>query len=541
MKKALAIALAMLMIVTLFVACASNDAKSSPGTTPSSGGGTVDPAKAVEITILLEGSNVSDSGAVVSAINDYLAELNSGIKLKPIYGTWGDFEGKATTALDTGDSSIDILFTCSWTQNNFVQYSKKGAYAKLDELLDQYGTALKAAVPQSLWDAVTVAGGDGEAGIYGVPGYKDYAQLYTWDVNNTRLKELGIDIDTFNGGDWSSDAFFSDAFADACKAAKEKYGDSFYPINFENELPGRAISNLDSEGTGLLAYEFDPKDPSKPAVVKAEARFENARYKKYLDKVHEYYTLGYIDPGIASAGEETASNTKVSRQNSGEYLFGIYTYAYGFDQTASAERGIDARFPAMSKAIVSSATAQGSVYAVSVYSKHKEEAVKFLNLWYTDKKLANLFAFGIEGINYTVKDGLLDFGTPDDPETADVDEADQIGKAHGSYLPWQYGMGNLFIQTPNVNQGASFFEEFKAYNDEGIATSLAGFTFDTEPVQTELAALYNVRGEYQLGLNYGQRDPATDLPAFNEKLKANGIDKVVAELQKQLDAFYASK
>ena len=47
--------------------------------------------------------------------------------------------------------------------------------------------------------------------------------------------------------------------------------------------------------------------------------------------------------------------------------------------------------------------------------------------------------------------------------------------------------------------------------------------------------------EYRCGLEWGVLDPDTALPEFRAKLKAAGIDKVVEEKQRQLDAWLETK
>ena len=56
-----------------------------------------------------------------------------------------------------------------------------------------------------------------------------------------------------------------------------------------------------------------------------------------------------------------------------------------------------------------------------------------------------------------------------------------------------------------------------------------------------MAASGNVAAEYALSLSVGSVDPATELPKFLEKLKANGMDEVMTEVNGQLDAFMAAK
>ena len=76
MKKLLALILAAVMLLTLVPAMADD---------------------AVEITMLLEGCNVTDDAAVLEKLNAYLTE-KIGVTLKPTWGTWGDFDQTAQNA-----------------------------------------------------------------------------------------------------------------------------------------------------------------------------------------------------------------------------------------------------------------------------------------------------------------------------------------------------------------------------------------------------------------------------------------------------------
>ena len=58
-----------------------------------------------------------------------------------------------------------------------------------------------------------------------------------------------------------------------------------------------------------------------------------------------------------------------------------------------------------------------------------------------------------------------------------------------------------------------------------------------DPVKNEYAAVLNVMQQYYLPLKLGYVDPVKGLAALKEKLKAAGVEKVQAEMQKQLDAF----
>ena len=77
------------------------------------------------ITIMFHGSNVTDDSAVLEKVNEYIAD-KVGAKLEVIWGTWGDFDEKAVNALTSGDKDVDMVFTCSWSADEYNSYAKKG-------------------------------------------------------------------------------------------------------------------------------------------------------------------------------------------------------------------------------------------------------------------------------------------------------------------------------------------------------------------------------------------------------------------------------
>ncbi|MBQ8620211.1 MAG: extracellular solute-binding protein, partial [Clostridia bacterium] len=97
------------------------------------------------ITIMFHGSNVSDDTAVLEAVNEYIKD-KVGAKLEVIWGTWGDFDQKATDALLMADETIDMVFTCSWSANEYNTFAKNGYFVKLDDLIAEYGAELVKAI-----------------------------------------------------------------------------------------------------------------------------------------------------------------------------------------------------------------------------------------------------------------------------------------------------------------------------------------------------------------------------------------------------------
>ena len=489
----------------------------------------VDDGDVTTISIWFMGGAVEDDSAVVEAANARLRELGVNVAINPIWtGGWGMNEA-AQTALDTGDTSVDIVWTGSWGLN-FWTNARVGNFVRLDnpdnDLLARYGQDIKVAVPQELWNAFTTEGPSG-FGVYGIPGYKDYAQMYTWDVNVTRLEELGFDFDDlFDMDGLNYDVFFSPEFEEALAAAKEMYGDTFYPLSVEPESFVRMVSNADFDLTGLHVFHlgFDPSNPSQPENPTIGLNLENDRYLQVLERLHYFWEQGFIDPRLAIPGE--SSDVFMASRNAGDYLFSHTVYAYGHSASAAAQRGIDVRFPRMSQPIVSSVSAAGSGFGISVYSRNPEAAMQFMNAWYTDTELAVILNDGVEGIHWNYDDdGLI---------VLDHD-------ARAAYSPWRFGMGNIFVLNPRDTDGEGYFERFQAYNAAGVGTALLGFTFNGDAVSAEMAAVLGVVDQFHQSVTVGALNPADAVPDYLEALRANGVERILEEFNAQLQEFYANR
>ena len=67
-----------------------------------------------------------------------------------------------------------------------------------------------------------------------------------------------------------------------------------------------------------------------------------------------------------------------------------------------------------------------------------------------------------------------------------------------------------------------------------------GFSWDNSSVLNQVTACKNVKSKYENALGTGSIDPATALPAFLQELEDAGVNDIIQEKQKQLDAWLAS-
>ncbi len=544
-KKLLALALTTAMVTGVFAGCGSEETAPAESSTTETTqttettettetapaetteevaeDTTADFSEPVTLKWYLHGSNVTDDSAVLAAVNEYLGEkLN--VTLEPIWGTWGDFDDGATMAINGGDD-IDIYFTCSWSLDEYNAYAKKGAWVRLDDpennLIEKYGSDVWGILPDVLKEGAVVEGADG-AGVYAVPGFKDFGTQNTWDVNVTLLEKYGYTLDDIKSRDYYS-------FGDILQTVKDGEGKDFYPLNVEGAVLERMVTNSiivngDSGSTNVLSYYIDPTDVSKDIGSKIENKFATEEYKKFVEQTRKYYEAGFIDPALGNA--QSANDTLVAAQQSARYLIGTQSYALGYEVQTSAERGIEVAYVPCTPPYVDKTVTQGAMMAISTASKNPERAMAFLNLLNTDPKLMMLLEYGVEGVHYNLNDdGLVVF----------TDE-------RNNYSPWRNGMGNITLLTPQEGEGKDFFTKtFIPYYMSAKGIPAFGYSFDPVDVETELANLANVAAQYALSLSTGTVDPATALPEFLEKLDAAGMQNVVDAANAQLDAYFASQ
>ena len=124
----------------------------------------------------------------------------------------------------------------------------------------------------------------------------------------------------------------------------------------------------------------------------------------------------------------------------------------------------------------------------------------------------------------------------------------------GGYQPftsWEFGnMANCYIASGNWPAGGEEVREdgltvangmWYDLNQNVEGSPLLGFVFDAEPIKSEIANCQAVIDQLYYSISCGSVDPETYIPQFNDQLRSAGLEKVLAEKQKQLDAWKASK
>ncbi|MGO4548250.1 ABC transporter substrate-binding protein [Paenibacillus sp. 2TAB23] len=510
MKKKLkfvSLTLAAIMSMGLISACSSNNDNNAASNTPSGTGkeANASPNEATkdpfEITLALPiiGATPADLPLVQEEMSKITREkINATVKILPIsIGTWT----QQMNLMSSSGEKLDLMFEFG---QGYSADTAAGKIIPLDDLLDQYGTGIKGAIGP---DYMASAKLNGET--YGVPVYKDYTTgTNSILMDKALVDKHKIDVTSIKGLNDLDLAFQTIKenepgivpFAVGLVVPADKYGDYDRLGNRFGVLPG-----------------FDNG-------LKVENIFESKAYEDYLNTMHNWFKAGYINKDAATS--QISGMEMVKAGKAFAYFDGLKVGGAEVQSAAAGKELIAVPISANTYATTSDATA--GLWAISNNSKNPERTMMFLELMYTDKELANLFLWGIEGKHYVKEsDNIIKY-----PEGI---SATTVGYTIQTWMVPNQSIG--YIRTtdlPNV------WELTAEANKNAIKSKALGFAFNSEPVKNEITALQNVIEQYRKALESGTFDPADKLEELRDKLKASGIDKVIAEKQKQLDEWAAT-
>lgn len=464
---------------------------------------------------VLEGSAPGNQ-MVWDAINEYLIEKIN-VKINFHYILADEYASKMQPMLMSGQK-IDIVNVNG--QLNYVEWAKKGAFVAMDDLL-QYAPKTAELVGEDFFNAMRI---DGK--VYAIPSVKDSVQMYSARFNKTLNEELGVTIPTEINGYKDLVAYLYEA-----KAARDvKYPElaengvpitRCYPdiekwVQFEkiNSLLGVNVAGIEgmteyaADGSQVFSI-FQTEEYKNMCRTLGQMRLDGLLYDGdvwYYDSdgvFKPYYVLNDIGSGWVECAQ------------------------YADDPL---EKRWETTFVPFKDNVAMTSYLHQAANAISSTSDHPVEAMKALELINTDEFVATALRFGLEGTHWTLnEDGTLNTeGT--------------LNANNDNNFYWygaQFG-AIVYSKVPASKGTAQFMDKLAAANAKAKAGNM-GFIFDPSPVQNELAACSAKIDEYNTNLKFGKlgsmEEINASLEAFDKALEEAGIDKVVAECQKQLDAF----
>ena len=484
MKKARNVLLAafVLFLLSPFAVMAAGDKESSANP---------------ELVFYYIGTPQADEDLVNEKVNEYIEPL-IGATIDMNCLNWGEYENRMKTIIGSGEN-YDICFSTNWT-NNYKQNIAIKAFMPLNDLIDNDAPMIKEVLGDDFLYATAQAGV-----LYTIPCNKEKAHNFGLLLRKDLVEKYNMDLS---------------------KIKKLEDMDPYFKTIKENEENVYALGNWGSGDNLFLMLDWDRPVGSKvPVSFDQEGNvvnmFEESRTLELFKLAREFYQKGYEQADAATLSEFVADEAagiifatpkSLKPGKDGEYA--ATTPGYEWVQVEFTEP------------VMSNSETDGSMMAISVGSKHPKEAIKFLELLYTDKYLVNLLVYGVEGIHYTkISDNVI---RPVENTT------------YNSGLGWVFG--NQFLDYLTENEASDKWEQFLAYNDAATPAPNLGFNFDPANVSNEISACLNIWDQYTPSLTSGSVD---DVEGYVQKaleaFKAAGVDTIIAEVEKQYDAWKAAK
>ena len=531
MKKILALLFALVLVLGL-AACGAKDSaddtkpadtKPADDATEPAGNGIIPAAELThdeEITvkfILQAKSDFAGRDEVMAAAADLVKEkLN--IKLEYIYIEDGD---TPETIMTTG-AGWDLGYTNAST---FQNLSARNAFLDLTPYIE---AGYLAWPTENLTEAQLSAHQVGGKQV-GVAPFKDLMEVWNLQYNATALEELGVEVP-----EWQSCFDLIDMFYEIKEKAvgtrwegKTMWGSGNHYLPAWWQIDGLCGSwnsvlvatNIDLEQLSSMD-DIDPMTAFCPWFTEDFAEMIKLRKQLIADGLEWGYKL------------ETGHGMGISTL---DWFFGMPCGNIIWSTEAS-----DCKFEmSLNTSYGYTSYVQAVSQVVNANTEHPERVLELLNFMYADETWNDLTHFGIEGTYWEDAngDGAVEF--------VGLNETTE-GKYH-----WRYWYGNSYsmsLITGKVDASCGSKEAFVNalldINQKGVVSPHIGFVFDQTNVVEEVTACSAVVAEYyagQLAYPASVADVDATIKAFQEKLTANGIDKIVAEVQAQLDAFHAGK
>ena len=526
MKKIISLLISALLLATVFCGC----------------GGKGDDGGDATLIWAMPFYEQDDTTTVLKEINALIDEKLPGTQIKFLMDS---SMGNKWSLWMAGDNQIDIAH--AGYVNDLQTEILKKSYYNLDELIEKYAPAI-AAEKEKYPEQYATGAFNGSQ--YAIPNLQVY-------INDEATLEIPEDLISYIDAEamvkeaWANPKTTEkmyqiiDDYLKAAVASGKAESDYVAPlINIESMYRtfarrGYAFVGNTSVYTNPInvCYEVFTNDGS----VKFINFYETEEFKMFMKWARKWYQAGYISTDVLSGDAGYGNRSPM-----------LYADAHEMLKTdGSGIKLEEARLATLSNRYLVSLQSDEQKYVSNVQigslltyntipstAKYPERAMKLLNLLRTEEgaDILNMICYGIEGEHYEfLEDGSI--------KAFDYRQQGMSDSKFG--IPnWMVGthLNMLMVFPYEAEQKQLGLDYYDNVYPKYYRTGIAGLTFDFDSISNYYSQLASVLAEYQLQIisgavpNYeAKHKEAIDL------MKTAGIDKIIAELQKQADAYIASK
>ena len=359
--------------------------------------------------------------------------------------------------------------------------------------------------------------------IYGIPDQVSVGRCQGWSVDVNFMDEFGLTFEDFNRNFWEMDELFAEIY--------EKNGnqpfiyDGFSGSSGGVLLPDAVVScvpmpaaftNSDYQGI-CMCFSIDLQ-AEKPTVVNM---LETDRFSKFHGAALRYLNAGYMTKERDYAISYTAFIDATEPYQS-EWLGQEYYY-----------------IPCTSIGLQSLSYAY--MTGISANTAYQEQALSLLESIITDDALRLQLCYGKEGRDYTLTEGVYSLVTQEDGSCYYMDYLSPQA-AFFEFTSADEGTGRLVCSTSGSGikkrEGMTRLESYKEHLAQA-SFSYCPVVFDCSVLDDELLALEQVLKDYYPMFGITKRYTEEYYQRMLRDMEEAGMDTVITELQRQLDAWIA--
>lgn len=445
----------------------------------------------VTVTWCTFGDAQDDDEEVMAEINKLLAErYNLQLNLVPI--ATGEYDTRMQL-MSTSGEDYDICFTSDWL-NVLANNVAREAFLPLDDLWESDA----ASILREVYPEGVIEYGRVEGKIYAIPNYqliydqpaayiqKDLADKYGLDYSVDKIDSI-TDIEWF------------------LEKVRDNEPDMF-PL-YEKDLIGYAFGGKTFDELGRCRVAYDDADYTVKSMYEFDATVN------YYKSLRDYYDKGFIRSDIVTVTDTTADKV------AGKYAVMILTGKPGGEAVTSQNYGEEYVAINIGDPTISMRGAVPTMLGINVNSKNPEAAIKMIGVMWSDKEIFNMLLYGLEGEHYKkISENRV--------ELIEDSGYNRSGDA--------WALGNQFNAWLLPGQEDGVWEETEKINRSAEVSHLAGFAVSNTNIATEVSQVSAALGEFG-GLLYTTESFDDWLENVIESTNAAGMDKIVAEYQRQID------
>lgn len=408
------------------------------------------------------------------------------------------YKKRLSTMISSGE-----YFDLAYTSSSVLSYNSNtetGGFFDMAPYVDEYMPKLKALFPENYFNSAYI---NGKLGA--VPVYKELASQWGWYYRSDIAEKYNIDMSQYKT---------LDELEPVLEMLKEKEPGIEYPMEWDTTISPFNLLSYTMVGTDCVMFMNEDGTPS--GVF--ESLPESKQFREVCEDARRYYEKGLVKPGVLTDSDASA------RMKNGKAFVTIGSLKPG----GVAEKFAGSQYPFAQQGISTPKMNKGtaSMIGVSATSKNPYRVMRFLEILYSNAEVSNLLIHGIEGKHYTkVNDNTIE----------------KIADSGYDLASSQYMMGNNFLNYLTVKDDPNKYENYKAFNEEAFYPITNEFNYDVTPVELESVAMGGVKSQFRNQAVLGAMDPDTVLPEYVARAKEAGLDKIVAEVQRQYDEFIKSK